>query len=269
VEKDTEMKMIAIFGAVSLTFSFSFIFGLWLFVDGFFPDRPVVPPPRADVGSPHNDTSFEFPARFRSREDLVEGLASTETAAPVARFSKVVVVLVDSLRASFLYGNDTHMHFTRHLLDTQQAVGYVAMAHAPTVTLPRLKALMSGTIANYLDLLRNFDTQRSSEDNLLDRLRDSGRKLVFYGDDTWLKLFPGRFDRFEGTTSFYVADTVEVDNNVTRNLMIELTREDWHVMVLHYLGLDHIGHSQGASSPLMPGKQREMDGVVATVGASS
>jgi hypothetical protein len=26
-----------------------------------------------------------------------------------------------------------------------------------------------------------------------------------YGDDTWLKLFPGTFDRAEGTTSFFVS----------------------------------------------------------------
>jgi hypothetical protein len=26
-----------------------------------------------------------------------------------------------------------------------------------------------------------------------------------YGDDTWLKLFPGMFDRADGTTSFFVS----------------------------------------------------------------
>jgi hypothetical protein len=30
-------------------------------------------------------------------------------------------------------------------------------------------------------------------------------KLVMYGDDTWLKLFPGTFHRSEGTTSFFVS----------------------------------------------------------------
>lgn len=124
---------------------------------------------------------------------------------------------------------------------------------------------MSGTIANYLDLLRNFDTQQMMDDNVIDRFNEAGRRVVFYGDDTWLKLFPDRFARHEGTTSFFVSDTVEVDANVTRNVIVELQRSDWDVMVLHYLGLDHIGHSQGPMSPLMPGKQREMDGVVATI----
>eukprot|EP01090_Pellita_catalonica_P016896 TRINITY_DN4986_c0_g1_i3.p2 TRINITY_DN4986_c0_g1~~TRINITY_DN4986_c0_g1_i3.p2 ORF type:complete len:209 (-),score=25.13 TRINITY_DN4986_c0_g1_i3:1305-1931(-) len=33
-------------------------------------------------------------------------------------------------------------------------------------------------------------------------------------------------------------------------------------MILHYLGLDHVGHSQGPHSDLMAPKQLEMDGIV-------
>lgn len=40
-------------------------------------------------------------------------------------------------------------------------------------------------------------------------------------------------------------DTVEVDNNVTRHIEHEMKRDDWDVLILHYLGLDHIGHYQG------------------------
>lgn len=36
-----------------------------------------------------------------------------------------------------------------------------------------------------------------------------------------------------------------MDNNVTRHVPDELTRSDWNTMVLHYLGLDHIGHKAG------------------------
>ena len=40
-------------------------------------------------------------------------------------------------------------------------------------------------------------------------------------------------------------DFTEVDNNVTRNVAPELENTDWALMVLHYLGLDHIGHKSG------------------------
>ncbi len=42
------------------------------------------------------------------------------------------------------------------------------------------------------------------------QLQRAGRRLVFYGDDTWLRLFPGHFVRSEGTTSFFVTDYTEV-----------------------------------------------------------
>ena len=49
---------------------------------------------------------------------------------------------------------------------------------------------------------------------------------------------------------------------MTRHLSYELSREDWDVMVLHYLGLDHIGHLAGPRSPLVEPKLNEMDSIV-------
>lgn len=42
-----------------------------------------------------------------------------------------------------------------------------------------------------------------------------------------------------------IKDFTEVDHNVTRNIGAELERSDWGLMVLHYLGIDHIGHKAG------------------------
>lgn len=36
-----------------------------------------------------------------------------------------------------------------------------------------------------------------------------------------------------------------MDNNVTRHIRKELEQDDWNGMILHYLGLDHIGHKSG------------------------
>jgi len=55
---------------------------------------------------------------------------------------------------------------------------------------------------------------------------------------------------------------MQVDNNVTRHIDDELKRNDWDVMVLHYLGLDHIGHLDGPRSSLVQPKLSEMDGIV-------
>ena len=102
----------------------------------------------------------------------------------------------------------------------------------------------------------------------MNQLKKQGKSLGFYGDDTWLKLFPPEeyFDRYEGTNSFFVSDFTEVDNNVTRHLDSELNRINGNdVLILHYLGLDHIGHKGGPRSPYMKEKQEEMDGIIKKV----
>ena len=60
----------------------------------------------------------------------------------------------------------------------------------------------------------------------------------------------------------YQQDTKFVDDSVTANLASEFANFDWDVLILHYLGLDHVGHSAGPNSLLMPPKQREMDAII-------
>ena len=55
---------------------------------------------------------------------------------------------------------------------------------------------------------------------------------------------------------------LQVDYNVSRHLDAELWASDWDVMILHYLGLDHIGHLEGPHSPLIGPKLQEMDEVI-------
>ncbi|UNI16291.1 major facilitator super transporter protein, variant 2 [Purpureocillium takamizusanense] len=137
--------------------------------------------------------------------------------------------------------------------------------------MPRIKSITTGSIPSFVDLILNIDegdtsSSLAAQDTWLAQLKAARKgKLLMYGDDTWLKLFPDTFDRHDGTSSFFVADFTEVDNNVTRNIAGELANEDWGLMVLHYLGLDHIGHKSGPRSSNMVPKQREMDSIVKTL----
>ena len=121
---------------------------------------------------------------------------------------------------------------------------------------------MSGSLPGFIDVIVNLNTQAMDKDSWVRRAKSSGKRLVFFGDDTWLRLFPDTFDRSDGTASFFVNDFTEVDNNVTRHLDDELKRDDWDVLILHYLGLDHIGHTLGPGSSLIRTKLEEMDGIV-------
>lgn len=110
------------------------------------------------------------------------------------------------------------------------------LVESPTVTLPRIKALTTGSVPQYVDVVRNLAASEVLQDSWLHSAKKLGLKTVFYGDNTWEKLFPNLFARSEGTTSFFVWDFSEVDYNVTRNVDMELKEFDWDIMVLHYLG---------------------------------
>jgi predicted AlkP superfamily pyrophosphatase or phosphodiesterase len=89
--------------------------------------------------------------------------------------------------------------------------------------MPRVKAITTGSIPSFLDVILNFaesDTTATlaHQDTWLAQMqaKKSG-KLVMYGDDTWLKLFPTTFTRADGTSSFFVS----VSGRIYRLLMRE------------------------------------------------
>ena len=81
--------------------------------------------------------------------------------------------------------------------------------------MPRVKAITTGSIPSFVDVILNFaesDTTSTlgTQDTWLAQVKakdfDNGKgKLVMYGDDTWLKLFPNVFERADGTSSFFVS----------------------------------------------------------------
>ncbi|XP_024185505.1 GPI ethanolamine phosphate transferase 2 isoform X3 [Rosa chinensis] len=245
--------------------------GLSLFVFGFFPVKPTLP---GHSGA----ESFRAPTcnsiRNESLNDLpphhLTSLYKDLSGIPPA-FDRLILMVIDGLPAEFVLGKDGEpprkdlmeaMPYTQSLLGNGMAIGYHAKAAPPTVTMPRLKAMVSGAIGGFLDVALNFNTQAMVDDNLLGQFFKIGWKMVMLGDETWLKLFPGLFMRHDGVSSFFVKDTVQVDQNVSRHLGHELSRDDWNFLILHYLGLDHVGHTGGRNSALMAPKLTEMDEVV-------
>ena len=91
---------------------------------------------------------------------------------------------------------------------------------SPTITMPRIKAMTTGSIPSFLDVILNFaESDRSStlanQDTWPTQLEAmSSGKLLMYGDDTWLKLFPNTFARADGTTSFFVAVSASLQRNI-------------------------------------------------------
>ncbi|XP_012941820.1 GPI ethanolamine phosphate transferase 2 [Aplysia californica] len=177
-------------------------------------------------------------------------------------FQRLIFLVIDAFRSDFFFGPYQYMPKVNRIFELGHGIKFVAESHPPTVTMPRIKAITTGNIPSFIDVVLNFGSVALEEDNIVSQLKAAGKNIVFFGDDTWLKLFPDHFLRSDGTTSFFVTDYTEVDRNVTRHLPSELIKNDWDVMILHYLGLDHIGHTAGPSSNLVRPKLGEMDDVI-------
>ncbi|XP_065770057.1 GPI ethanolamine phosphate transferase 2 isoform X3 [Muntiacus reevesi] len=231
------------------------VLGVALFLRGFFP-TPVFSGAERQPESPAPEPSA--------------GASSNWTALPPPLFSKVVIMLIDALRDDFVFGSKgvKFMPYTTYLVEKGSSLSFVAEAKPPTVTMPRIKALLTGSLPGFIDVVRNLNSPTLLEDNVITRAKAAGKRIIFYGDETWVKLFPKHFVEYDGTTSFFVSDYTEVDDNVTRHLDKVLKRQDWDVLILHYLGLDHIGHVSGPSSPLIGQKLSEMDSILMKVHTS-
>ncbi|KAG5444357.1 GPI ethanolamine phosphate transferase 2 [Clonorchis sinensis] len=204
--------------------------------------------------------------------------SSDQASAPVSQIriptpstsavKRLVLMVVDGLRSDLVFSPRYSSNWPK-LRSFMKKLTFTysnSITQPPTVTMPRIKAITSGRVPRFIDIVRNLDATAIREDNWVTRLNSQGWRLEFYGDDTWLKLFPYLFRSFDGTSSFFVNDFEEVDRNVTRHLNTLFRRpQDWDGVILHYLGLDHIGHVEGPDGYNVALKLAEMDTVVGSI----
>ncbi|CAH2089426.1 unnamed protein product [Euphydryas editha] len=181
---------------------------------------------------------------------------------------RVVFVLVDALRYDFTelkHDNEQPLYYQNRLPIIQKTIErwpdrariFRFMADPPTTTLQRLKALMTGSLPTFVDASSNFAAIEIQEDNVIDQIVKGGRKAILLGDDTWMRLIPGRWLRSHALYSFHTWDLDTVDNEVDSKIYDELMRNDWDLLVAHYLGVDHAGHRYGPNHPEMARKLSE------------
>ncbi|RLV94377.1 GPI ethanolamine phosphate transferase 2 [Spathaspora sp. JA1] len=223
------------------------VVGILLFFRGFFPSKVVLPG--------HNEFTDISPFLINGQQP---------------QFTKFILMVVDAMRSDFCYSEShSHFHFLHSLINQGHAIPFTAFSNPPTVTLPRLKGITTGGTPNFLDAIINVNDDKSdtsqglnNQDSWVGQFLRRNKTINFFGDDTWLRLFPEQFSEYDGTNSFFVSDFTEVDLNVTRHLSEQLNGKNWDGLILHYLGLDHIGHKGGPESSYMKSKQEEMDQVL-------
>uniref|UniRef100_A0A5K3EVM8 GPI ethanolamine phosphate transferase 2 n=1 Tax=Mesocestoides corti TaxID=53468 RepID=A0A5K3EVM8_MESCO len=181
------------------------------------------------------------------------------------RAPNVILMVVDALRPDMIGSTKYYRNWPnlRAVIEKGIVDCSTASLATPSVTGPRIKAIATGRIPGFIDILYNLNTVGVKQPSWVQYMVQNNKRIELYGDDTWLKLFPDAFKRSDGTSSFFVTDFYEVDTNVTRHLESRLSvPDDWDLMILHYLGLDHIGHVQGPNGDAVSSKLWEMDQVV-------
>lgn len=83
------------------------------------------------------------------------------------------------------------------------------------------QALTTGSIPGFIDVVMNLNSPALLEDNIIWQAKTAGKRIIFYGDDTWVRLFPKHFMEYDGTTSFFVSDYTEVGERAVKTWRID------------------------------------------------
>ena len=192
-----------------------------VFATGFFPYKPFIPG-RATFQDTNNGGQFASAPFDKLIFMVVDALRRLtfiqhQRQSITLKLSVTLFILLNqasSLLKRELITNCIHFQTLMlycSLIRSGAAMPFTAHATSPTITMPRIKAITTGSIPSFLDVILNFaesDTTSNlaSQDTWLAQLKNKrGGKLVMYGDDTWLKLFPDTFSRVDGTSSFFVS----------------------------------------------------------------
>ena len=205
------------------------------------------------------------------------------------RVDSMIVLLVDALRFDFAYYNLPNSIGKRLKQNEKKSNPvsssrlYQFIADPPTVTMQRLKALTTGGLPTFADISGNFGGAKVPEDtwvkqllqltNYRSRGLQSNAKVGFVGDDTWEDLFTNYFTESYPYPSFNTRDLDTVDNGCLRRIpgLVEKLRtsgeseSEMEVVIVHFLGVDHVGHTYGPHNQHMDDKLRQMDHALSTV----
>lgn len=224
------------------------------------------------------------------RQKILSGTATSRQGCWMdRRVDSMVILLVDALRFDFAYYNlpqSIGRRLQQHNNNASRLFQFIA--DPPTVTMQRLKALTTGGLPTFADISANFGGASVPEDSWVKQLLEtsfrsrglsSKVKLGFVGDDTWIDLFPNVFAESYPYPSFNTRDLDTVDDGCLKHLpelvprLRQLTTthsvaaegRELEVVVVHFLGVDHVGHTYGPHNAHMDGKLRQMDAALQTV----
>ncbi|ORX46080.1 alkaline phosphatase-like protein [Hesseltinella vesiculosa] len=245
------------------------LIGLALFLKGFLLTRQTLG---------HHGTFYDPWERFPWSPDAAHH-PTDNAAQDTVVFPRVILVVVDALRFDFMIQDATKDQYYRnrlpiidHLRTTQpdNTLLYQFQADPPTTTMQRIKGLMTGSLPTFIDAGANFASTAVEEDHLLVHLARKYPSVHFMGDDTWEHLFAASLisNQTFASDSFRMFDLHTVDNRIQEHLWPLLDSPDFasspvpQLVIAHFLGVDHCGHTYGPSHPNMALKLNDMNTIL-------
>lgn len=201
------------------------------------------------------------------------------------KVDSLVILVVDALR--FDFARD-HLPMsvgarisTRKNNRTTASQLLQFVADPPTVTMQRLKGLTTGSLPTFADISGSMGGASIEEDSWVEQLKRTPyskrglgfpSRIGFVGDDTWVDLYPRQFDESYPYPSFNTRDLDTVDNgcldklpSLLRDLRMNGTSsKELEVIVAHFLGVDHVGHTYGPHDKHMAEKLQKTDIALST-----
>ena len=143
-------------------------------------------------------------------------------------FNKAIIVVVDGLRTDMAIPDSSSSLNWRNKLNVlyklfkeDKGLFFRFKADPPTATSQRLSGLTAGNLPSFIEVSDNFSEKSSPQDNWVYQLLKAKRKVNFFGDDTWLHLYPYLKEstgEVKGYHSFFLFDLDTVDDAINEHM---------------------------------------------------
>lgn len=195
-------------------------------------------------------------------------------------YDKVVYFIVDALRVDYLNietrspSEQIHnrLENLNALMKSPELRKHIRFfnfkADFPTFTAFRVRSLMSGENPGLMNIIKAITPDnKENSPTILRNMYNQNKKCVIIGDETWDLLYRRLIHHNYRYGSLDIRNFHDLDNYVleSSNKFLNSANKDYHkyndwsLMIMHFIGVDHVGHYLGVHNHFMKEKLSQMD----------
>lgn len=169
------------------------------------------------------------------------------------KYSKLIYIVLDALRFDYTIdiqeGKSKYIHNKMKFLSSVDKFHALSIAGIPTSTTCRITGLLTGAPSNFLEGSKTFLSSRIRIDNLVEQVHKR-MTTSFYGDKTWLHLFPLLEQGPSSTLDPYTKkDLLKEEERVMKDMLENLGKTE--ATFCHLITLDSFGHAFGTDHKMI------------------